>query len=818
MISDVLQIITVQEMPERAPLGQLPRSVEVILEEDLVDQVKPGDRVHIAGVFRALAGRVSSSSSGRFRTVVLASSVQLLRKQIARTAMTDEDIRNIRALAKREDVFELLSRSMAPSIYGHRFVKRALTLLLLGGVERNLPNGTHLRGDINILMVGDPSTAKSQLLRFVLNIAPLAINTTGRGSSGVGLTAAVATDADTGDRRLEAGAMVLADRGVVCIDEFDKMSDADRVAIHEVMEQQTVTIAKAGIQASLNARCSVVAAANPVYGKYRADISPQRNVNLPDSLLSRFDLLFIVLDTLDARRDTIIADHVLRLHRYERPGQEGRPVPLDAGALDEDGSGPGDAGDDEDGTSRVFVKFNPLLHSGAAEEARLTKAPTRAARGALSSSEPVELLSIDFCKKFISYAKSRVRPVLTEEAREGIAAAFNELRQGMDGRAMPVTARTLETLIRLSTAHAKCRISRTVDAKDVTEAVAILKFAFYAVEEQSAAAPAAAAATAAAGPGASGAAPGGSDGSGGGSGPGPSGGGGGGSSGGARGDTRGPRVGPSGTADAADQRTPERPRPTKRGRSDSPGASQPAASTSTRRSSATPDPEAVGRSSSQARKRLMRRGARDAEQDADSDRSIAEEGSDEDAVDDDDEDFTLGAGLEGASRTTPSSSSSSSSSQTAVRSNRRRTASRERPQAADSDDDAGSDDDDSKNVVAKSRVSSSSPAAASDAAPLVPSLAGFAKLSQSAKDQFAAEAKRRAVPAERVTAMSALLMRKLRLRDAGSHSVDKVLQGVRASDDKVLRDLSEEDLLWTLWRMHSDNKLFLADGEVYLIS
>ncbi|KAG5513948.1 hypothetical protein PMAC_000570 [Pneumocystis sp. 'macacae'] len=460
------QTISIQEMPEKAPAGQLPRSIDVIMDDDLVDRVKPGDRVQIVGLYRALGNRNASSSSSTFRTLIIANNVILLSSKIdggiAQITITDMDVRNINKLSKKKNVFELLSRSLAPSIFEYEYIKKAILLLLLGGIEKNLDNGTHIRGDINILMVGDPSTAKSQMLRFIVNTVPLAIATTGRGSSGVGLTAAVTTDKETGERRLEAGAMVLADRGVICIDEFDKMSDIDRIAIHEVMEQQTVTIAKAGIHTSLNARCSVIAAANPVYGQYDTHKDPHRNIALPDSLLSRFDLLFVVTDDIDEARDRSISEHVLRMHRYLAPGsEEGVPV------MDNYGKNLS-VGVENNINSLIYEKSNQIFYNSSSNREKTKKD---------------EILTISFLKKYIQYAKNRIKPVLTKEAADHIINTYSALRNDELGanqrKTSPITARTLETLIRLSTAHAKVRLSQKVEEKDAYVAEEILRYSLF---------------------------------------------------------------------------------------------------------------------------------------------------------------------------------------------------------------------------------------------------------------------------------------------------------------------------------------------------
>ncbi|EFA84853.1 MCM family protein [Heterostelium album PN500] len=473
------QCLTIQEMPECSPAGQLPRSIEIFVDNDLVDSCKPGDRLQVVGIYRALpmttgggGGANGTRQSTRFRTVLICNCIKKLDRETDGPKFTPRDVVNIREASKNENLFELLAQSMAPSIFGHDYIKKSLLLLLLGGVEKNLPNGTHLRGDINILMVGDPSTAKSQLLRFVLNIAPLAINTTGRGSSGVGLTAAVTSDSETGERRLEAGAMVLADRGIVCIDEFDKMGYDDRVAIHEVMEQQTVTISKAGIHASLNARCSVVAAANPIYGQYNRYKRPHENICLPDSLLSRFDLLFIVLDQANPDHDRHISEHILRMHRYRRASDsetcfiksnfkncildlQTEPSSILGGEMDIKQIV------EEDLETPVYQKVDKLLH-GEREN---------------------EIFSIPFIQKYLHFAKSRTKPMLTDEAREFIISSYTELRSKEGEKTLPITTRTLETLIRLSTAHAKCRLSLTVERSDAEVAIDILHHALFSETE-----------------------------------------------------------------------------------------------------------------------------------------------------------------------------------------------------------------------------------------------------------------------------------------------------------------------------------------------
>jgi len=461
------QTLSIQELPEKAPTGQLPRCVDVILEHDLVDTCKPGDRVQIVASYRVLPNKQGGYTSGTFRTILLANNVILKGGSEDGPVISGDDVQKCKKLAKSEKkrIFDILARSLAPSIHGHEYVKKALLCQLLGGVEKILPNGSRLRGDINVMLIGDPSVAKSQMLRYVLSTSDRSVATTGRGTSGVGLTAAVTTDQDSGERRLEAGAMVLADRGIVCIDEFDKMTDMDRTAIHEVMEQGRVTISKAGIHARLNARCSVLAAANPVYGRYDPFKTPMQNIGMQDSLLSRFDLVFILLDTVDLESDRLISDHVVRVHRYRSPREaDGDVTKINSGA---DDLSTESMKETEVKETPMWEKHDTLLHGG--------QKPKRGNE---------RMLHLDFVKKYIEVAKC-LKPALTEEACEMIGEEYSRLRsQDFEGgdsvsRTQPVTARALETLIRLATAHAKTRLSKSIEKEDAETAIQLVQFAYF---------------------------------------------------------------------------------------------------------------------------------------------------------------------------------------------------------------------------------------------------------------------------------------------------------------------------------------------------
>jgi len=321
------QELKVQEHSDSVPVGHIPRSISVYARGEQTRLAAPGDHVSINGVylpikkegFKAMTSGLLSETYLEAHRIVLMSKAD---EEVDTTEITDEEIRRL----NEEDFYEKLSASIAPEIFGHEDIKKALLLLLVGGVDRN-PNGMKIRGNINICLMGDPGVAKSQLLSYIDRLAPRSQYTTGRGSSGVGLTAAVMKDPLTGEMTLEGGALVLADQGVCCIDEFDKMDEGDRTAIHEVMEQQTISIAKAGIMTTLNARVSILAAANPQFGRYNMEKSIEANVNLPAALLSRFDLLWLIADKSDREQDQRLAQHITYVHQHNtNPPLQHEPI------------------------------------------------------------------------------------------------------------------------------------------------------------------------------------------------------------------------------------------------------------------------------------------------------------------------------------------------------------------------------------------------------------------------------------------------------------------------------------------------------------
>ena len=314
------QTARIQEPLENLSGGTEPKQMLITLEDDLVDCLNPGDSVRITGILKTFR----EERSGKFKNYIYANHVEQLEQEFEELQISDEDEQKIIELSQDPKIYDKIIKSTAPSIKGYEDVKEAIALQLFGGAAKELEDKTRLRGDIHILIVGDPGIGKSQMLKYVSKLAPRSIYTSGKGTTGAGLTAAAVRD-ELGGWSLEAGALVLGDQGNVCVDELDKMRPEDRSALHEALEQQTISIAKAGIMATLNARCSVLAAANPKFGRFDRYKSVAEQINLPSTILSRFDLTFVIEDKPDEENDRELAQHILKIHQDDSTTYEIEP-------------------------------------------------------------------------------------------------------------------------------------------------------------------------------------------------------------------------------------------------------------------------------------------------------------------------------------------------------------------------------------------------------------------------------------------------------------------------------------------------------------
>ncbi|MFB3763987.1 MAG: minichromosome maintenance protein MCM [Methanotrichaceae archaeon] len=424
------QKIRVQESPEDLRGGEQPQTLDVELEDDLAGKIFPGDRVIINGILKSYQRATpQAGKSTYFDLFHKGISVEMKEQEFEEIEISPEDEKAILEMSRDPGIYEKIRNSIAPSIFGYDDVKEALALQLVSGFEKRLPDGARIRGDIHILLVGDPGIAKSQLLRYMTKISPRGIYTSGKSTTSAGLTATAVKD-ELGDGRwtIEAGALVLADKGIAAVDEMDKMDNEDKSALHEAMEQQTISVAKAGVMATLKSRCSLLAAANPKLGRfdrYEA-IAPQ--INLTPALMSRFDLIFILTDEPDTNRDSQIAEHILKSNY--------------AGELS------------------TQIDWNPDITQEDIDSAMVIIEPE---------------IDPDMLRKYVAYARKNIFPTLTDEVRERLKSYYVGLRsQGQDtNKPVPVTARQLEALVRLGEASARLRMSNTVMREDAERAIRI---------------------------------------------------------------------------------------------------------------------------------------------------------------------------------------------------------------------------------------------------------------------------------------------------------------------------------------------------------